>query len=354
MTTYIDRLKTTISNVPGSSNGYVIAAPVTGFVTFTAYQDGQTFDIVAVDGVNWEIATGCTYTYSTNTLSRGTFVKSSTGSAINFTSNVLVANTLIAEHILATGNIAAYLLAPDPIGSTTPNSGAFTNLTTTGNLFVSGTSNIFLHQLTSQVTTGTAPFVVASTTNVLNLNASLLNGATFAAPGSIGSTTPNTGAFTTVSATGQITSTQGTGTAPFSVISTTNVPNLNASLLNGATFAAPGSIGSTTPNTGAFTTLAVQHPGSNITATTYTVGASDAVLVFTGTATCTVTLPAASSNSGRILELVTTAAFTIVSASSNVIPATSSTAGTAILAATSGKWARLISNGTNWQIFAYN
>ena len=297
MTTYIDRLKTTISNVPGSSNGYVIAAPVTGFVTFTAYQDGQTFDIVAVDGVNWEIATGSTYTYSTNTLSRGTFVKSSTGSAINFTSNVLVANTLIAEHILATGNIAAYLLAPDPIGSTTPNSGAFTNLTTTGNLFVSGTSNIFLHQLTSQVTTGTAPFVVASTTNVLNLN---------------------------------------------------------ASLLNGATFAAPGSIGSTTPNTGAFTTLAVQHPGSNITATTYTVGASDAVLVFTGTATCTVTLPAASSNSGRILELVTTAAFTIVSASSNVIPATSSTAGTAILAATSGKWARLISNGTNWQIFAYN
>ena len=60
--------------------------------------------------------------------------------------------------------------------------------------------------LTSTVTTGTAPFVVASTTNVANLNASSLNGATFAAPGPIG-TTPSTGAFTTLSATGQFTST---------------------------------------------------------------------------------------------------------------------------------------------------
>ena len=58
--------------------------------------------------------------------------------------------------------------------------------------------------LISTVTTGTAPFTVSSTTNIPNLNASSLNGATFASPGSIGSGTPGTGAFTTLTATGLI------------------------------------------------------------------------------------------------------------------------------------------------------
>lgn len=56
-------------------------------------------------------------------------------------------------------------------------------------------------QLTSTLATGTPPFVVASTTNVVNLNASSLNGATFAAPGAIGGGTPGTAAFTTVTGT---------------------------------------------------------------------------------------------------------------------------------------------------------
>ena len=46
--------------------------------------------------------------------------------------------------------------------------------------------------------------------------------------GTVGATTANTGAFTTVSATGVITSTVATGTAPFTVASTTQVANLNA------------------------------------------------------------------------------------------------------------------------------
>lgn len=44
-------------------------------------------------------------------------------------------------------------------------------------------------QLISTVATGSAPLVVSSTTNVANLNASTLSGATFASPGPIGSTT---------------------------------------------------------------------------------------------------------------------------------------------------------------------
>jgi hypothetical protein len=74
------------------------------------------------------------------------------------------------------------------------------------NLYMSGTgafgSTVSATQYTSTVATGTAPLVVSSTTNVANLNASSLNGATFAAPGSIGSTTPGSGSFTTVTGTG--------------------------------------------------------------------------------------------------------------------------------------------------------
>jgi hypothetical protein len=69
-------------------------------------------------------------------------------------------------------------------------------------------------------------------------------------------------------------------------------------------------------------------------------------------ATCTVTLPTASSYTGREIMIKTIQAFTVVSASSNVVPKTGGAAGTAILPATSGAWATLVSDGTNWQIFA--
>lgn len=74
-------------------------------------------------------------------------------------------------------------------------------------------------------------------------------------PGTIGSGTPNTGAFTTLSVTGQVTSTLATGTAPFVVASTTAVANLNASLLLGGTWAAPAAIGTGTANSVAATTI---------------------------------------------------------------------------------------------------
>ncbi len=63
------------------------------------------------------------------------------------------------------------------------------------------------------------------------------------------------GAGAALSTNGQIVSTLGTGTAPFSVVSTTVVANLNAALLNGATFAAPGTIGGGTPGAATFTAL---------------------------------------------------------------------------------------------------
>jgi len=79
-----------------------------------------------------------------------------------------------------------------PVGTTTPAAGAFTTLSATG-------------QVTSTVTTGTAPLVIASTTKVTNLNVDQLDGADWAAPPAIGSGTPAAGSFTNLSATGNVT-----------------------------------------------------------------------------------------------------------------------------------------------------
>lgn len=98
--------------------------------------------------------------------------------------------------------------------------------------------------------------------------------------------------------------------------------------------------------------IATQPQASNITASTYSVAATDADLVFAASGTCTVTLPAASSCPGRVLWLNTETAQAVISASANVIARAGGSAGTAILAASAGSWARLKSNGTAWKIMA--
>ena len=66
--------------------------------------------------------------------------------------------------------------------------------------------------------------------------------------------------------------------------------------------------------------------------------------------TCTVTLPAAASYTGRQLVFKNMQAQTLVSASSNVVPLDSTSAGTAILLDVVGNWATMVSDGTNWVI----
>jgi len=77
-------------------------------------------------------------------------------------------------------------------------------------------------------------------------------------------------------------------------------------------------------------------------------------LICNGTASIAVTLPSASMFVGREIMIKTIAAFSVVSAASDVVPLTSSAAGTAILTATAGKWATLVSDGTNWIIMQAN
>ena len=123
-----------------------------------------------------------------------------------------------------------------PIGSNTPSTGRFTTLTTTGLASFNSMSTA-----NATITGGTISGV-ALTLDSLNSTP-------------VGNITPSTGAFTTLSASGVFTSTVATGTSPFSIASTTVVPNLNVSQLLGNTWAVPGAIGSTTPNSGTFTIL---------------------------------------------------------------------------------------------------
>lgn len=66
--------------------------------------------------------------------------------------------------------------------------------------------------------------------------------------------------------------------------------------------------------------------------------------------TCTVTLPAAGSYTGRQVTFKNMQAQLLVSASSNVVPIDSTLAGTAILLNVVGNWATIVSDGTNWVI----
>jgi hypothetical protein len=89
--------------------------------------------------------------------------------------------------------------------------------------------------------------------------------------------------------------------------------------------------------------------GAPVTKTTdFTVAATENWLIMNGAATITITLPTASSFTGRELMIKNIAAYTVISASSNVKPIDTDTAATAILPATAGSWCTLVSDGTNW------
>lgn len=106
------------------------------------------------------------------------------------------------------------------------------------------------------------------------------------------------------------------------------------------------------PLSGGTMTGAILFPSRTIAASTGTLAASDFDLIINNAGTCTLTLGTATN--GRSVWVRTITANTVVSAGSNVVPLAGGSAGTAILAATAGKWARLVGDGTNWQIQASN
>ena len=147
---------------------------------------------------------------------------------------------------------------------------------------------------TIEVYSGSTLSVTDAVTLASTLGVTGIITATGGINGTVGAVTPATGAFTTISATGQITSTLATGTAPLVIASTTQVSNLNVSQLVGATWIAPGTIGSTTPNTGAFSTLSSSGLATLNSASITT------TLEVTGTLTASALLDISGASAGQI------------------------------------------------------
>jgi hypothetical protein len=98
---YANLILSSISNTPGTSGNLTMDAGLLDHLSLGASHDGVTFSTIGIHqpGVGREVRTGCTYTHSTRTLTRGTLVTSTTGSAINLTSAAVVSISISAETI---------------------------------------------------------------------------------------------------------------------------------------------------------------------------------------------------------------------------------------------------------------
>jgi hypothetical protein len=105
-------------------------------------------------------------------------------------------------------------------------------------------------------------------------------------------------------------------------------------------------------------TLRTANGGTGVASTTvntkttdFTVADTDQWVINNKTgSSCVVTLPDPTVSGGRMLVIKNIQSQTVVSVSSNVVPLNGGAAGTAILPATVGAWATLVSDGTNWVI----
>jgi hypothetical protein len=128
--------------------------------------------------------------------------------------------------------------------------------------------------------------VVGTTAGLLNLSGSTSGTATLTAPAVAGTTSNAVVSSNNLSAP-VLVSTVATGTAPFTVTSTTAVTNLNSSTLLGNTWASPGGIGGGTPGSGLFTTLT-----GRTSVTAGVVGTTAGLLNLSGSTSGTATLTA--------------------------------------------------------------
>lgn len=206
-------------------------------------------------------------------------------------------------------------------------------------------------QTFSGTTTFSSTFTLSGTTQNISLGTSQTTG-TWTAGG-----TAQTGALTLGQSTGAQTVNVASGAT---TNGTTKVVNVGTAGVSGSITninigsAVSGATGKTTIDSewtqvNAF----AAEPPITVNSATHTVAITTHSLIFT-TTNCTVTLPTASSFTGRVLVFKNVTANSVDSNASNVVPLGSAVAGTAILAATAGKFAYLQSDGTNWIVMMAN
>jgi hypothetical protein len=281
----------------GTSFAWATVASATSATTATNVAGGAVNQILVQTGAGttgFLVAPTTTNTYLrwNGTAFVFSTVSGATGGTVTSVGGTGTVNGLtLTGTVTTTGNLTLggtlSLVSPPAIGSTTANTGAFTTLTVTNRITASlqattadNGGTIYLSNATNnRIDFAAGPFAAPAFTTRSTGTKIVLWPAVAAAAvdyaigiesNSLWNSVPTTtsqflwygGTTTAMTLSGagvlsasRFTSTVATGTAPFTVTSTTNVANLNASSLNGATFASPGAIGSGTASTGVFTTL---------------------------------------------------------------------------------------------------
>jgi hypothetical protein len=227
-------------------------------------------------------------------------------------------------YTLNTLGIGAGISVTNGLGTiTVANTGVLSNIAGTGISVSGATGNVTISNTgvlsVSGGTTGLTPATATAGAVTLAGRLAIANGGTNA------TATPTAGGIA-----------YGTGTAyAFSLAGT------SGQMLTSA--------GAGTPT---WTTPVVNTVSAPVTKTAnFTVAVGEAWLINNKSgSTCTVTLPTASAWIGRQLIFKNMQPQTLVSASSNVVPLDSTSAGTAILLDVVGNWATMVSDGTNWVI----
>jgi hypothetical protein len=258
--------------------------------------------------INGQLLIGNEGAYSLNTLGAGAGV-----SVTNGPGTIVLANTGVLSNIAGTGISV---------------SGATGNVTiaNTGVLSVTGTAPV----VSSGGTTPAISMAAANTTTNGYLTSTDWN--TFNNKGS-GTVT----SVSVVSANG-FAGTVATATTTPAITLTTTI----AGLLKGNGTAISAAVANTD-----------YVPLSTVLTKTadYTITNTDTWIINNKTGSAmTLTFPAASAWTGRSITVKNMQAQLVNSASSNIVPIDSTTAGTAILLAVVGNWATMVSDGTNWVI----
>jgi hypothetical protein len=197
------------------------------------------------------------------------------------------------------------------IGATTPKNGSFVDLSVTGTTSFDGSQGTAGQVLTSAGTGATPTWTTPTTGTVTSVSVVSANG--LAGTVATATTTPAITLSTTV--TGLL---KGNGTAISAAVANTDYVPLSTVLTKTADYTI----------TGTDTWIINNKTGSALT----------------------LTFPAASSWTGRYITVKNMQAQAVNSASSNIVPIDSTSAGTAILLAVVGNWATMVSDGTNWVI----
>ena len=163
----------------------------------------------------------------------------------------------------------------------------------------------------------------------------------------------------TLSATNTGTVTNVTGTLPISVANGTTTPSIT--IANASTTASGVVTTGTQSFAGAktFTNIvgfnrAIQRPVETITVSSASITTSNTWVIVNNAGTVTLTFPSASASTGTEFHIKTITNNAVVSDANNIVPLAGGSASTSILSASAGKWATLVSDGSNWVIMQAN